>query len=399
MCTLLHTQWVLLLQRRPVMDASSSLPISLKRRWWWTVAVFGLTFLGGYVAMYLAWHPSRAGYWGIGASSALVYLLGYTRAYLPLNRAHPDGTILPHLGIGNQLTLFRGLLFGLLAGFLVLPPLTGLWAWVPGILYTVASLTDLLDGRLARKHDQTTDLGARLDVEVDSLGILVAFILGVNLGQLPVYFAYAGLLFYGYRVFLWGWKRAGGSITAAPHRRWRSMVGGFEVGFLCVMLFPIFKPPLTTAVGLSIVLPVIASFLWDGLITTGAIRVGSRWHQRAVALLSRWGRHYLPVVLHLVLGAGIGWFLIAELQPPDHSLASVSQYMLLGGLALSVGLSIVDVGRWKSALVILMTAAFLSLLAGISPPQIMITTAGFLLLLTRLGNRNSTNSNPVGSSN
>lgn len=378
------------------MDASSSLPISLKRRWWWTVAVFGLTFLCGYVIMYLAWHPSRASYWGMGASSALVYLLGYTRANLPLNRAHPDGTILPRLGVGNQLTLFRGLLFGLLAGFLVLPPLTGLWAWIPGILYTVASLTDLLDGRLARRHGQTTDLGARLDVEVDSLGILVAFILGVNLGQLPVYFAATGFLFYGYRAFLWVWKRVGGSVTVAPPRRWRSMVGGFEVGFLCVMLFPVFKPPLTTAVGLAIVIPVIASFLWDGLITTGVMRVGSRWHNRIVALFSQWGRRYLPGALHLVLGAGTGWFVFTELQvPPALSPTGVLQYILLGGLVPAGVLSAVDIGRWRSALVVLVAGAFLSLVVGISLPQMTITTAGFLLLLTRLGNRRPKNNDPT----
>lgn len=367
------------------MNTSPSLPIALKRRWWWTVVVFGLAFLCAYIAVHVAWHPARASYWGIGASSALVYLLGYTRVYLPLNRPDPGSSILPQLGIGNRLTLLRGLLFGLLAGLLVLPPLSGLWAWVPGILYTIASLTDMLDGRLARKRAQTTDLGAKLDVEVDSLGILVAFILGVKLGQLPVFFAVAGMLFYGYRLLLWAWKKTGGPIVSPPPRRWRSMVGGFEVGFLCVMLFPVFKPPLTTAVGLAIILPVIVSFLWDGLITTGVVNMGGEWYSQVVDYSSRWARRGLPVVLHAILAVGTGWFLFAEYQAMDLSSVALLQHALVVSLVLSAGLSAAGVGGWKSALAILTTGAFLSLVASITPPQVMITTAGFLLLLVRLG--------------
>jgi hypothetical protein len=162
------------------------------------------------------------------------------------------------------------------------------------------------------------------------------------------------------------------------------------------MLFPVFKPPLTTAVGLAIVIPVIASFLWDGLITTGVMRVGSRWHNRIVALFSQWGRRYLPGALHLVLGAGTGWFVFTELQvPPALSPTGVLQYILLGGLVLAGVLSAVDIGRWRSALVVLVAGAFLSLVVGISLPQMTITTAGFLLLLTRLGNRRPKNNDPT----
>lgn len=371
------------------MDTSSSLPIALKRRWWWTVAVFGLAVLCGYTTLYIAWHPSLASYWGIGASGALGYLLGYTRVYLSLNRPHPDGSILPQFGIGNRLTLLRGLLFGLLAGFLVLPPLTGVWAWIPGILYTLASLTDLLDGRFARQRDETTHLGAKLDVEVDSLGIFIAFILGVKLGQLPDYFAVAGMLFYGYRLFLWAWTRRGKSTITPPPRRWRSMVGGFEVGFLCVMLFPVFKPPLTTAVGISIMVPVVISFIWDGLITTGTVGVGSTWHHRVVTHSARWMRNILPVALHAVLWGAIGWFFLTEYQGMDLSPIGLLQHALIVGVVLSAGLSAAGIGGWTSALAVLTTGAFLSLTASISPSQMVITTVGFLLLLTRLGNPRS----------
>ena len=46
-------------------------------------------------------------------------------------------------------------------------------AWLIGVLVTVALLTDLVDGRLARATGTTSELGARLDQEADALLILV----------------------------------------------------------------------------------------------------------------------------------------------------------------------------------------------------------------------------------
>ena len=55
--------------------------------------------------------------------------------------------------------------------------------WLVGVLVTVALLTDLVDGRLARATGTASELGARLDQEADALLILVlSAIVAADLG-------------------------------------------------------------------------------------------------------------------------------------------------------------------------------------------------------------------------
>ena len=365
----------------------SPLPVALKRQWWGVVGLFGLAALGGYVVFYTAWHPTRAGHWGIGASGALLYVLGYTRFHLPLNRSHPNGAVLSRLGVGNRLTLLRGLMYGLLAGFLVLPPPTGLWAWVPGFLYTAASLTDLLDGRLARRRGETTDLGAKLDVEVDSIGIFVAFALAVKFGQLPAYFVGVGTLFYAYRLIVWVWTRQGGETQDPPPRRWRSVVGGFEVGFLCVVLWPVFAPPLTTAVATAVVVPVILSFVWDGLITTGLVDLEGDTYRSLVVRFERWAASQLPALLRIVTVGCSVWYMVAA-WPTDPISHFVLQHVLMIFLFVSSCTLAVGRGGWESALGMLSAGAFLSLTGPTSLMLIAFTTGSFWLMMISLGENN-----------
>lgn len=231
--------------------------------------LFGVTAGGTYLLFAVTWHPARAARWGLAAAAPLLYLLGYTRVHLALNRRVADEVMLPRLGWGNALTLLRGLLYGLLAGFVVLPAPEDAWAFVPGALYTAASLTDLLDGRIARRRNETTRLGEKLDVEVDSVGVLVAFVLAVKFGQLPAIFIGMGGLFYAFRLLRWGHRRCGRRVYPLPKDPWRSRIGGAQVGFLCVILWPVFSPPLTTLAGIVFAVPVLASFVRDALVATG----------------------------------------------------------------------------------------------------------------------------------
>jgi CDP-diacylglycerol---glycerol-3-phosphate 3-phosphatidyltransferase len=84
------------------------------------------------------------------------------------------------VNLPNRLTVLRILLVPLILLFMLpLPQLTWLAGWnrfvieygngVAFLLFAVAALTDLLDGRLARKMNQVTDLGKFLDPIADKM--------------------------------------------------------------------------------------------------------------------------------------------------------------------------------------------------------------------------------------
>ncbi len=66
--------------------------------------------------------------------------------------------------------------------------------WISVILFLVACLTDWLDGYLARKLNQVTDLGKFLDPLVDKLLILAPLLILIQLKQVPAWGVFLILL-------------------------------------------------------------------------------------------------------------------------------------------------------------------------------------------------------------
>ena len=84
------------------------------------------------------------------------------------------------MNIPNQLTLLRIILIPVFVLVYYLP-----YSWsnlVACIIFSLAGITDVLDGYLARKLNQTSSLGAFLDPVADKLMIAVALVLLVRSG-------------------------------------------------------------------------------------------------------------------------------------------------------------------------------------------------------------------------
>jgi CDP-diacylglycerol---glycerol-3-phosphate 3-phosphatidyltransferase len=89
------------------------------------------------------------------------------------------------MNLPNKLTLARLFLtFGFLVAFFARIPFSGTCAL---ILFVVASITDLYDGRIARRHKLITNFGILMDPLVDKILICSAFIAFVDRGLMPAW--------------------------------------------------------------------------------------------------------------------------------------------------------------------------------------------------------------------
>jgi CDP-diacylglycerol--glycerol-3-phosphate 3-phosphatidyltransferase/cardiolipin synthase len=92
-----------------------------------------------------------------------------------------------HFNLPNALTWMRIVMIPLFVGVYYFPPT---WLALPEqnliatVIFTVAAITDLLDGYLARKLNQTSAFGAFLDPVADKLMVAAALIVLVDLNRL-----------------------------------------------------------------------------------------------------------------------------------------------------------------------------------------------------------------------
>ena len=96
------------------------------------------------------------------------------------------------MNLPNKLTLFRIILvpimvivsfFDIPGSFLGIPTTM----WILNLIFIIASITDKLDGYLARKNNQVTTFGKFLDPIADKILVVTAMILFVEMGRLPAW--------------------------------------------------------------------------------------------------------------------------------------------------------------------------------------------------------------------
>jgi len=243
----------------------------LHRQWAGLIIITSLAWLGAYVSLRSWWGAGPAARWLALSAPVMLYLLASLRRLLPHNQRVGEGRLLNRLGVGNLMSVLRGVLLAWLAGWVLSPLPVGWMAWLPGALYTLAALIDLVDGYAARRTNQATRLGELLDMQLDGLGVLVAALLTVNYRQVPAWYLLVALARYLFLAGIALRKRLGLPVYELPERASRRPFAGFQMGFLAVVLWPLFTPPATHWAAALFAAPFLIGFGYDWLLVSGSI--------------------------------------------------------------------------------------------------------------------------------
>ncbi len=216
-----------------------------------------------------------ANHWLILSIVTLIIVITQTISRLGLNRPDEKSPTYINLGWGNRATIFRGVLIAALAGFLFKPWPEGLLIWLPGSIYFIASIIDRLDGYLARITHMQSQLGAELDTVYDAIGLLIAPLLAVSYGQLHWSYLLVSMAYYLFIFGIYMRSYRGLKVNKLSANISRRTIAGFQMGFVAVILLPIFRPPITQLAGIAFMLPLLIGFLIDWCIVRGSLVQGT----------------------------------------------------------------------------------------------------------------------------
>ena len=206
--------------------------------------------------------PLAAGAGGLrlalGLSPAVmgVALLAYAGLGLALWRQRGNVSLTP----ADRVTLGRGVLVMLLIGLIPAADALGQEPSLPFALALAAVLLDGLDGAVARRLGCATRAGARFDMELDALLLLVLGVWLVLLDRAGIWVLLIGA--WRYVFVLGGWIDARLRRPLAPSQRRRVICAVQGLG-LTLCLAPGLPPTLSAPLALVLFLLLSYSFLVD----------------------------------------------------------------------------------------------------------------------------------------
>lgn len=197
---------------------------------------------------------------GLGAVGFAVFLLllifSIALSALP---AHPYS----QFGFANLVTAIRAAIVCIIAAAVFFADnlhIYDLFAWLLVAAVAVVLVLDGADGYLARRFEQESEFGARFDMEIDALLILVLSVAALILGKAGSWVLLIGIMRYGFALAQWMMQRLRADLPASFRRKLICVV---QVGGLCLILAPPVRPFLSNAFAVSILTSLIYSFAVD----------------------------------------------------------------------------------------------------------------------------------------
>jgi phosphatidylglycerophosphate synthase len=181
-----------------------------------------------------------------------------------IGRWHPYA----RLGAANIVTGGRALILALLAGIAIAPeaPAT---SWFLVLIATAGASADVFDGMLARRSGMASHFGARFDMEVDALLVLVLALLAWRAANVGPWIVAAGAMRYGFLAAGWAWRWMNADLP--PSRR-RQTVCVIQITALIAALIPGLPSAVPSFVSASGLTLLICSFAVDVLWLIGQHR-------------------------------------------------------------------------------------------------------------------------------
>ena len=90
------------------------------------------------------------------------------------------------MNLPNKLTVLRVILIPFFVAFLLFDITGAADKWIALAIFFIASLTDMLDGKIARKYHLVTNFGKFMDPLADKLLVCTAFVCLTTMGRLNV---------------------------------------------------------------------------------------------------------------------------------------------------------------------------------------------------------------------
>ncbi len=137
------------------------------------------------------------------------------------------------MNLPNKLTMLRVIMIPFFIVFLLIP-ITPYDKWIALAIFILASLTDLLDGKIARKYNLVTNFGKFMDPLADKLLVCSALICLIELGKIP---AWMVIIIIAREFIISGFRLVAsdnGVVIAASY--WGKFKTTFQMAAVCLLI-------------------------------------------------------------------------------------------------------------------------------------------------------------------
>lgn len=168
------------------------------------------------------------------------------------------------MNLPNKLTMFRVILIPFFVVFMLTDFAGDASKWIALGIFAVASITDLLDGKIARKYNLVTNFGKFMDPMADKLLVCSALICLVDIGRI---YSWVVIIIIAREFIISGFRLIAsdnGVVLAASY--WGKFKTTFQMLMICFMVADIpeicMVPYVLMWISLALTIISLVDYLW-----------------------------------------------------------------------------------------------------------------------------------------